>query len=434
MDLLLLVIGLVILTLLALKGVPILIASLAAGIFVSATAGMNIVEGISTSYMTSFSNYVMNYYMIFILGAIFGKICEISGATDSIARAVVNKFGEKYVVLGIIIAAAILGFGGVSLFVALFALYPLAMSLFRRADIPRRLFPAAYIAGAGTFAMTAPFTPSAQNIIPMSYLGTTLSAAVVPGIIGTVFCAIAVSIYMQWRVKQVKAKGEHFVPIPGEDAEIDDTRDLPNVIVALLPMIILIVVLNAFNLPVMVALFVGIVAACVIYFKWMPHNAAQLWKDISAGAQNGIMSIVNTAATVGFGGIVAATPAFATLAGRIEMLANSGDGSLTALFAAAVSVAALAGISGSASGGLGIAVPIVGEIFIPLGVSPEALHRIAVVSSSALDSLPHNGFVNTCLNYSKTNHKEGYFDIFIVSVAITIVETILVIFLCAAML
>lgn len=121
-------------------------------------------------------------------------------ASDSIAKAVVSKLGEKYVVLAIIVAAAILAFGGVSLFVALFTLYPLGMSLFKQADIPRRLFPGTYIAGAATFAMTAPFTPSTQNIVPMAYLGTTLSSGMVPGIIGSVFCAVVVCIYMQWRV------------------------------------------------------------------------------------------------------------------------------------------------------------------------------------------------------------------------------------------
>lgn len=393
MGILLIVVGLVIMTVLAVKGVPILWSALVAGIFVLATAGLDIVEGITVTYMTGFSGYIMNYFLMFVLGAIFGKLCEISGASDSIAKAVIGKLGEKYVVLAIIVAAAILGFGGVSLFVALFTLYPLAMSLFKRADIPRRLFPGVYIAGAATFAMTAPFTPSTQNIVPMAYLGTTLSAGMVPGIIGSVFCAIAVSVYMQWRVGSVKAKGEHFVPLAGEEFGSDDSKELPSLIIAIIPMIILILALNAFGLPVVVGLFVGVVAAIILYWKWLPHNMTEFWKHITDGAQNGIVSIANTAAVVGFGSIVTATPAFSTLSGIVQGFAQNGN----AYAAAAISVAALAGISGSASGGLGIAVPIVADIFIPMGINAEALHRIAVISSSALDSLPHNGFVNTCL-------------------------------------
>ena len=134
MGILLSVIGLVIMTVLAVKGVPILWSALVAGIFVLATSGLNVVEGITTTYMTGFSGYIMNYFLMFVLGAVFGKLCEVSGASDSIAKAVVSKLGEKYVVLAIIVAAAILAFGGVSLFVALFTLYPLGMSLFKQAD------------------------------------------------------------------------------------------------------------------------------------------------------------------------------------------------------------------------------------------------------------------------------------------------------------
>lgn len=429
MAIVLLIIGLIVLTVLAVRGVPIIVASLVVGLFILLTAGMSLVEGISGSYMTAFSNYVKNYYMLFILGAIFGKLCEISGACESIARTVVAKAGEKNVALGIMIAAAILGFGGVNLFVALFALYPLAMSMFRRADIPRRMFPGIYIAGIGTFAMTAPFTPSTQNIIPMAYLGTDLSAGMIPGLVGAVFCLICDFAYIQWKVKRVKAKGEHFEAIPGEDKEYTESADIPNFIIALLPLILLIVLLNAFDLPVIAALFFGIIIAFIIYFKWLPHNFSEIWKHVSAGSMNGITSLINTAAIVGFGGIVQAAPAFVTVAALIKDGAQNGNAFMTCAFA----VAALAGISGSASGGLGLAVPVVADIFIPLGVNAGAIHRIAVVASSALDSLPHNGFVNTCLIYSKCTHKSSYFDIFVVSILVTIAETFIVVAMFSAM-
>lgn len=430
MGILLLVIGLVIMTVLAVKGVSVLFASLIASVFVLVTAGIGIIPGLTgaeASYMVSFANYVRNYYLMFIFGAMFGKLCEISGATESIARTVVNKVGPNYVCIGIVIAGAILAFGGVNLFVALFALYPLGMSLFREADIPRRFFPGVYLQGVGTFAMTAPFTPSTQNIIPMSYLGTTLSAGLVPGIIGSVFCAVVGTVYIHLRYKQLKKAGEHFVPIPGEDIEIDESRKLPGFIQSLLPLILLIVILNikigGVGLSVISALFFGMVIELVIYWAYLPHSWAEMWKNVLVGANNGISSLINTAATVGLGGAITLTPAFQSLAGIVADAAKNGNPYLLV----GVSVAALAGISGSASGGLGIAVPICADIFIPLGVNPEAIHRIAVVASSALDSLPHNGFVNTTLGYSKCTHASSYFDIFVVTVAITIIELLLVI-------
>ena len=429
-GILMVIIGLIILTVLAIKGVPILFATAIASIFVLATQGVNVVEGITQSYMTGFSTYFMNYFLIFTLGAIFGKLAEVSGATDSIAKTIVDKLGEKYVGLGIFIAAAVLGYGGVNLFVALFALYPLGKSMFKRADVPRRLFPMCYLAGCGTFAMTGPFSPSTQNIIPTSYLGTTLAAGLVPGLVGSVFCAVLCAIYIQWRINKCKKNGEHYVLLPGEESLADDdNRDVPNFLISLLPLILLIIILNVTGWPIVVSLFVGVILGIIIYWKWMPHSFSAFWKDMSSGATNGLSSIANTAATVGFGAVVQATPAFATLSAALTGMAQNGN----AYIAVAIAVAALAGISGSASGGLGIAVPMCADLFIPMGVSAEAIHRIAAVSSSALDSLPHNGFVNTCLQYCETNHKESYFDSFVVTVIITTAELALVVALFSIM-
>lgn len=425
MGIFFIIVALVVMTILAMKNVPILVASVVSGVIVLVAEGMNVLDGFTVSYMAGYSNYVKNYFLMFVLGALFGKICEIGGATDSIASAVVKKLGEKYIVLAIAIAAAILAFGGVNLFVALFALYPLAMSMFKKAGLPRRLFPGAYIVGAGTFAMTSPFTPSTQNIIPMAYLGTDLAAGMIPGLIGTVFAAVAGLAYMHIRAKKLVAAGETFEPLPGETFS-EDEKDCPPLLLAILPMIILIAALNLLKLPVVTALVVGIFAGIICYFKWIPHDMNAFWGHISTGSQSGIMSLCNTAAVVGFGSIVTSTPTFAGLA---DMVREAAEGGMNPYVMVAIAVTLLAGISGSASGGLGIAVPICADIFLPLGVNAGALHRISVVASSGLDSLPHNGFVNTCLQYSKCTHKSSYLDIFVVSVLITLVELALVVVL-----
>ena len=291
MDILLLILGLVILTLLALKGVPIIVASLVTSLFILITSGMDIYAGFLTTYMPGFAGYVTKYFLIFLFGSLFGKVCEVSGATDSVAQGVINKFGQKYAMTGLIVAAGILGFGGVSLFVALFALYPLAMSLFEKGDIPRKLFPGGYIAGAATFAMTSPFSPAVQNIIPTSYLGTTVSACAVPGSICAVFMAVAVIIYMNRQVKKCKDRGEHFVPLEGENFKVREKGQMPSVIVSLLPMIILIVALNVFKLKIEVSLLVGILSGIVFYFKYMPKNFKDIWKHINTANSDAISAI-----------------------------------------------------------------------------------------------------------------------------------------------
>jgi H+/gluconate symporter-like permease len=423
MDILLLILGLVILTLLALKGVPIIVASLVTSLFILITSGMDIYAGFLSTYMPGFAGYVTKYFLIFLFGSLFGKVCEVSGATDSVAQGVINRFGQKYAMTGLIVAAGILGFGGVSLFVALFALYPLAMSLFEKGDIPRKLFPGGYIAGAATFAMTSPFSPAVQNIIPTSYLGTTVSACAVPGSIAAVFMLVAVIIYMNKQVKKCKDRGEHFEQLAGENFKVREKGEMPSVIVALLPMIILIVALNVFKLKIEVSLLVGILSGVVFYFRYMPKTFKDIWKHINTANSDAISAIINTSATVGFGTVIAATPAFGN---AITALTGLGG---NPLISAGIAVTALAGISGSASGGLGIAVPIVAKYYLPMGVNPEALHRVAAVASGGLDSLPHNGFVVTCLNYSKTTHREGYWHICVVSVIMPLFELALLLVL-----
>ncbi len=420
MGVLVLLLGLVCLSLLALRGVPIVIAAFLSSLVVILLSGLPVLDTYKSVFMPGMTSFIANYFIIFLLGAFFGKIVELSGAAETIARTITGKFGEKYVAPGVIIAAAILTMGGVSVYVALFALYPISMSLFKRADMPRRLFAACYMCGAGTFTMTGPFSPAIQNVIPTKYLGTTVSAAAVPGTIAALFCAVLGIAYMQWRVNKVKVGGEHFVPLSGETV-LDENAKRPNFILSILPLVILIFTLNVLKFPIEGALLAGFLSGIVFYFPYIPKDFAFLVKSFYQAITDATMAITNTGTTVGFGKVVASTAAFA---GMIPAVTGIGG---NPLIAAAVATTCLAGISGSSSGGLGIATPLIGEIFLPLGINPQALHRVLAVSSSGLDSMPHNGGVVTFLNFSKTTHKEGYFDIFVVSVIITLLQTILLI-------
>jgi len=324
--------------------------------------------------------------------------------------------------VAIIVAGAILAYGGVNLFVALFTMYPLSMSLFKQADIPKRLFPAAYVAGVATFAMSSPFTPAIQNIIPTQYLGTDVTAAAIPGTISSLFLAFAVIWYMQRQVTKARAKGEHFVMTDMEMQKISEEerhhleREYPKLLFSLMPMIVLLVSLNIFKASVEVSLLLGILAGVICYFKYLPHAQDVIWSHIAKTTGDASNAIINTSAAVGFGTVVASTPAFQTAITTFTSIGGN------PLIAAGIATTALAGISGSASGGLGIAVPIVAKYFLPLGVNPEALHRIMVVACGGLDSLPHNGFVITLLTYSGLTHKNAYKDIAITTAVLPLVS------------
>lgn len=418
MGTLILLIGLALIAFLALAGVPVVVASLLSGTVVLLLSSLDLYEGLAVTFMGGFSGFVTKFFLVFLFGAIFGKIVEISGATETIARVVVNKFGEKYIMVGIIIAAAIMVYGGVSLYVCLFAIYPIAMSLFKKANLPRRLFPAAYVAGTCTFSMTSPFTPSVQNIIPTKYLGTDVTALAGPGIIVTIFTAVMVIWWMQRMGAKAKARGEGFVPL-ASDVEVSEDSKRPNMIISLIPLVVLIVSLNVLKFSIEGALFTGIIAALACYFPYIPKNLTVLWKHVTVAISDGVTAIVNTSSTVGFGTIIAATPAFAAFIPVVTSI------DVNPLISASIGVTVLCGLCGSASGGLGISLPILSEVFLPMGVNPEALHRVSAVAASGLDSLPHNGGIVTFLNYSKVSHKEGYKDIFVVSVIVTIISLVL---------
>ena len=418
MGVLLLIVGLALLMYLAYRGIPILIATLGAGVFVLVTAAQPILQGLTGPYMKGAAGYFQNYYLVFVLGALFGKIIEITGAAESIARGVLKYLGPKYVVTAVLIATAILCYGGVNLFVALFTIYPLAMSLFKQAGIPRRVFPAAYVAGCGTFAMTGPFTPAIQNVMPTKYLGTTVNAALIPGVIVALFQAAACIWYLQTITRKAIDAGETFIP-RDTDVRVEE-KDLPAFWISILPAIALLVTLNVFKADVVVAIFVGAVVALVVLYKYLP-KVNKLWDELQKAGGSGVFSLVNTAAAVGFGTIVGSTPAFKVAANALLKIGGS------PLIAAGIATTAMAGIAGSASGGLGIALPFVKEYVLPLGVNAEALHRVISVACGGLDSLPHNGFVITLLTVSGHTHKEAYVPIFVTTVLIPLISLALLI-------
>lgn len=409
------------------KGVPVFISSFVAGLFLLITAGLNPVEAMVTGYATGLGNYFGKFFFIFILGALFGKLTDISGAADSIAKTVIDKFGDKFIVPAIVIACAILAYGGVSVFVALFTIYPMMVSLFRKANLPRYLMPAVYFAGAGTFACMLPGSPQIQNLIPSQYFGTTATAALVPGIITAIFEAALVFLYMNYCVKRARAKGHGYVMSEKDKAimEANKDRKLPNVFVALVPMVVLLIALNLLNLSAEVALFIGVIAALVCYAPQIVWK--NIFKSLGDGTMDGVRSLFNTAAVVGFGSLVQMTPAFTAAITAVTSMGGN------PLVSAAVAITCLAGIVGSGSGAQGIALPILAEYYLPLGVNAEALHRVSTLACLGLDSLPHNGLVVTALDVTGVSHKEGYLPVGIVTCVIPLVSLAFMLVLFAIM-
>ncbi len=421
--------GLALLMFLAYKGYSIVwIAPLCAAV-VALTGGLDIIQTYMGPYMDGLVGFIKSWFPAFMLSAIFGNLMEQTGAAESIAIWLVKKLGPKSAIASIVLGCAVLTFGGVSLFVVVFAIYPLALAIFREANISRKLIPGAIALGAFTFTMTAiPGTPQIQNLIPMKYFGTTPSAAPIMGIVATLILFCGGLLYLEWRRKKRTAAGDVFTEPSAEfAAQLDSSKALPSALISIIPLVVVVIFLNfippligydkADARNIVIALLVGIVLVMVLNL----NRRTIFIKSVTKGTQGAIGAILNTAAAVGFGSVVRAVPGFATLVEWILAVPGS------PLISLAIAVNILAGATGSASGGMGIALEALGakymDLSIQTGIAPAAFHRIASLSSGGLDTLPHNGAVLTLLNNTGMTHKDSYIDIMVVSLLMPVIAT-----------
>ena len=429
--------GLGLLMYLAFKGYSIIwVAPLAAAV-VALTGGLDIISTYMGPYMTGLVGFVKAWFPAFLLSAIFGNMMETTGAAKSIAVFLTHKLGSKLAIAAIVLSCAVLTIGGVSLFVVVFAIYPLALAMFREANISRKLIPGAIALGAFTFTMTAvPGSPQIQNLIPMQYFGTTAMAAPIMGLTATFILFFGGVFYLNWKRGKLESQGEFYTePDAAHLGKKDDGEKLPNILVALLPLVTVVTILNV--LPYIVTfteeqkaagrsasefIVYALLAGIALIFVLNINKREKLMKSLAVGSQGALGAIMNTSAAVGFGTVVRAVPGFADLTNIL--LAIPGN----PLISLAVAVNLLAGATGSASGGMGIALAALGAKYMELakttGIDPQAFHRIASLASGGMDTLPHNGAVLTLLNNTGMTHKDSYFDIMVVSLILPIVASI----------
>ena len=404
------IIGLVMLMALAYLGWSILwVAPLAAGV-VALLSGLDVFDTYTGPYMEGLVGFVKSWFPIFLLGAVFGKLMEKTGAAKSVAKKVTQLIGKKRAVLGVLIAAAVFTYGGVSLFVVVFAIYPIALELFREANISRKLLVPTFALGAFTFTMTSvPGTPQIQNLIPMEHFGTTPMAGPVIGIVTTLIMAVGGYLWLAYRAKKLSAKGEGFTE-PTNQVPTEETTDekVPNWVLSLLPLLIVVVLLNVVKMEALWSLLIGVLSIMILNVK----DYKQFIPSINDGSKGSVMAILNTSAAVGFGAVIAIVPAFEDIT---SWLLNIFDNPLVA---EGLAVQVMAIITGSASGGMGIALGTIGDTFVELsqttGISPEVFHRIASVASGA-SIFPNNGALLTLVAVTGLSLRATYKDVFMVA-------------------
>ncbi|BFM02461.1 GntP family permease [Psychrobacter alimentarius] len=415
-------------------------------------------------FMSALSGFLLKFFPIFLLGALFGRLMADSGAATAIANTVVEKLGASKAILAVILVCAILTYGGVSLFVVAFAIYPIAKDLFKAADIPKRLIPAAIALGSFTFTMTAlPGTPAIQNAIPIPYYNTNVFAAPVLGIIGGTIMFIGGWLWLQTRARKANAAGEGYGQHDEEDTgslgsstkEVRKTEVLTtqhtSFIVAMIPLV-LVIALNALltyavfpsmdftplqtqfpdlNIAGSLGLWsiiISLIVACVVLILLRIGHWNNLQKTINRGTYDSMLPIFNTASEVGYGAVIASLAGFIIIRDSILNLTPDNP-----LISEAVAMTTLAGITGSSSGGLSIALSTLGEDYLRMavnaGIDPELMHRVAVMAAGGLDTLPHSGAVITLLAICGLTHKQSYLNLAMVTIIIPLVAVTIIIIL-----
>lgn len=412
-------IGLALLMFLAFRGHSIIWVAPVCAAFVALCGGLNLLDAYTNTYMQGAADYFKTWFPAFMLGAVYGKVMDLTGSARSLGSKLVSWIGAKNAMLAVVLPCMLMTYGGISLFVVVFVIYPMGYAIYRAADIPRTKLPGAIACGAFGITMTAvPGSPQIQNLIPMQFYGTQPTAAPALSIVACILIGLPALIWLQWDINKGRKAGLHFVE---DDKFVEaEHKEMPSWhwLAGLVPIIVVIVLLNVVKTHIVVALLGGIIVCCLMNL----NQAKVLLPAISEGANGSMTAIMNTSCAVGFGTVVKAVPGFAVLTDAMLNMPGS------ILFSEAVAVNVLAGATGSASGGMSIALTALApkylEIANQVGISPETLHRIASISSGGLDSLPHNGAVLTLLAVSHCTHKESYWGICVTTVIIPVIMSL----------
>lgn len=414
MQLLPLIVSLAILVYFALKDVNIVILSILSVCVLALLSGNSIHTVLNENFLPGMSGYIQNFFLLFLFSVVFGQLMQISGFAYSIANTVTNFFSRKFIILGVVFSCAILVFSGVSALVVVFVMYPIALSIFEKVDLPVELIPASIATGAFTFTTSCfPGSPSISNATCSNAFGTDAMAAPLIGIICGLFSMVASSTYLLYVQKKARNSSRGFIPSENTKKVLEKKNEEQNapIYLALAPPLSIIISLNVFKVPIEYVMLVGSLVCLITASKKVVPKLKSIMKN---SVTNASKSIISTAAVVGFGGAVQASDGFQSIIEWSETL------NINPYLSLALVTTLLCGFSGSSTGGLAISTNATAQHYLSMGLAPQALHRIAVIAGNGLDSLPHNGAVNTLLVTCDVSYKDGYKHIFMTTVILDI--------------
>ncbi|MGN0628800.1 MAG: GntP family permease [Oscillospiraceae bacterium] len=410
MDVLLIVIALAVLFFLCFKAVPTPIAALVSSVFLMLCYRMDIYDTLKNVYMGGFVSFTQSWFLMFLFGSFLGSIMEVTGAADSLAKLIIRLVGEKRITLGIFLVSFIFTAAGISVYITLFILLPIAARLCRRANLPRIFIVAGYALGINV-ALAFPYVPVANNILATGYFDTELGAGGFLAVVCCLIFAVVGLVWLSWFEKRCRTKGIGYTATPAEleaekNAAGTEDKKQPHWILGLIPLVLPIIAINVFDMKVEFALLLCAVVAFVLQFKYFPHKWTEVKALLNKCVGNAGNTIIFTAGIVGFGSVVQACPGYANITEMILGLNAS------PLLIALIATSLLGGVTGSSSSAIILSSTITTKMIG--AASAQALHRSVVFGSLALESLPSCGFIHTCNNVAGVNLKDDYFPVWLV--------------------
>ena len=418
--------ALVFLTVAVYKGWSILYSSVISAIIIALTNGMDLYEALTVNYVSSFTSYAANYFILFCEGAMLGKLYDSSGAAWKIGKTVVDKCGTKFALVGYIAVAAILEYGGISTFVICFVLLPLAKPIFRETHTPWYMWPAITIVPIIGPELMTPGGLQSHNIIPTQVLGTDLMAAPVMGAVFTVAYFAVCGVYFVWELKRAQKvawKRDSLPPVDKSDAAVN-YESAPAMVAAVIPILAGVLLINFAKLQPIYGLGVSVILCILLFYRNIPTG--KMVPTLNEGFANGVMPLIMVTAVVGIAQVVSSTDAFTVI--RDSLLNFTSTSKVATAFSVVGITNIMALICGSASGAIAMTLEMFSDAWLAAGLDPEWIHRVVTTASGGFDTVPWNSFVVLILSMGKLTHKQAYMPVFWVSLVAPILIALLGVF------
>ena len=428
MDIAILIGAVLLISIFCYKNVPTLFGGIIVSLLLIFIYKMPVYESLMDTYMGGLVGFAKQWMILFTLGALFGKLLEVTGGADSLARTILKVSGPKNVSLGVCVFTAILAAAGISSFITMFIVFPIAIKLCRKANVSRASVVAGFSLGLN-LGLALPYVPVTNNVLCADYFGTTVGAGGWLAILCNVIFLVVGILYMKWYEKRLSAKGIGYSPAYGtgsEESEEELNMDAkgPHWVTSLIPMLVPIVVLNIFKVKVELALLCGVAAIIILQFRYLPRKWEENRKVMADSISMSLTTIINAAAIVGLGAIIQNCPGY--LSAVDSILSYKGSPLMITFIATNL----IAGIAGSSTAGLVLAAPVLQQAAALTNAA--AFHRTTVFASLGLDSLPTAGFLQTECTVAGVKFKDVYFPvIFALTVVLTLLRALLYMGLCA---